>query len=1482
MDRSGAPTSSAIATGGGELGALIRAFDWRETSIGLPAAWPKALTTAVGIMLSSRQPIWIGWGPELVYLYNDAYKPIIGGKHPAALGQPTRVVWREIWDYMEPLIDAALGEQQGAYVEEQLLIMERNGYPEETYYTFSFSPIPDDEGNPAGIICANTDDTERVINERQIATLREQAASAGSARGWRAAAATSVETLAFNPRDLTFVAIYVEEQRGGDFVLAGAGGLSEGDIGAPARLRRDEADAVWPVASVAEGREMTLVDLSKAFEVPMPSGAWDRAPAQAAVLPLVPSGNTGRSGALIVGLNPFRLVDEGYRAFLSLVASQVSAAIAAAETYAEERRRAEALAEIDRAKTQFFSNVSHEFRTPLTLMLGPLDDLLADGSLGPVDRDNVEMARRNGERLLKLVNSLLEFSRMEAGRTRARFEPTDLAALTADLASTFRSATDRAGIELVVDCPPLPHPVHVDRDMWEKIVLNLLSNAFKFTFSGRITVTLSAGDGMARLSVSDTGTGVPAAELPRLFERFHRVEGARGRSFEGTGIGLALVDELVRLHGGQISATSVEDEGSTFTVTIPVGTGHLPEEQVAGAAGAVAPSLKARTFVEEALLWLDSPGAAEAVAIEDTRPMILLADDNADMRDYVQKLLAERYRVLPVSDGLAALEAIQRERPGLVVTDVMMPGLDGFGLIARIRGNAAWRDLPVVMLSARAGEEASVEGIDAGADAYLTKPFSARNLVSTVDGMMEMARIRREVADEDSRLLERLNQMGTAVAGELDLGRAVQVVTDATTELTSAAFGAFFYNLVDDKGESYTLYTLSGAPREAFSRFPMPRNTEVFHPTFVGEGVMRSDDITKDARYGKSAPHFGMPDGHLAVRSYLAAPVVSRSGEVLGGLFFGHPEPGRFDARAERLLVMAAAQAAVAIDNARLFQASERELAERRRVEGELQLLNTTLEKRVATEVAARSRTEEQLRQMQKMEALGKLTGGVAHDFNNLLQVINGNLQLLEKDVSGNDRAGQRLRNALGGVDRGAKLASQLLAFGRRQPLAPKVLNLGRLVRGLDEILRRTLGEEIEIETVIAAGLWNVTVDPTQVENAILNLAINARDAMSGQGKLTIEAGNAFLDDNYAEEHLIPAGQYVALAVTDTGAGMSRDVMEQAFEPFFTTKSEGRGTGLGLSMVYGFVKQSGGHVKIYSELGQGTTVRIYLPRVRQEVDRPVESRSQPVAGGTETILVVEDDDEVRATVTELLGDLGYRVLRAKDAQSAFSVIESGVPVDLLFTDVVMPGPMRSTDLARRTRELSPRTAILFTSGYTDNAIVHGGRLDEGVELLSKPYGRETLARKVRQVIRTHLASLDPSREEPLQSVAAPAGGEEPARLRILSVEDDMLINMVTADMLRDLGHEVIEAANATAALGVLDADGIDVLLTDVGLPDRPGTELALEALRRWPHLKVIFATGHSTLAERETHPELAPSALLQKPFDQNGLARAIGQVFGQG
>lgn len=500
-------------------------------------------------------------------------------------------------------------------------------------------------------------------------------------------------------------------------------------------------------------------------------------------------------------------------------------------------------------------------------------------------------------------------------------------------------------------------------------------------------------------------------------------------------------------------------------------------------------------------------------------------------------------------------------------------------------------------------------------------------------------------------------------------------------------------------------------------------------------------------------------------------------------------------------------------------------------------------------DISERERAEEAARRSQRMEAVGQLTGGVAHDFNNLLQVIRANLEMVERGIK-DARNRARLQNAIHASDRAADLTRQLLAFARRQPLEPVVVNPGRLVGDMAELLRRTLGEAVEVETVIAGGLWNTIADPAQIESALLNLAINARDAMPEGGRLTVELANAALDDRYAARDAdITPGQYVMLAVSDTGQGMSRETVARVFEPFFTTKPEGKGTGLGLSMVYGFVKQSKGHIQIYSEPGQGTTVKLYLPRTRQSEPGPAKDEAMAEGRG-ETVLVVEDEDAVREAACAMLTELGYRCLPAEGPEAALALLEAGRAVDLLFTDVIMPGGMKTPAFVARARELRPALSVLYTSGYTENAIVHHGRLDDGVTLLSKPYAKADLARKI--------------------AAALLAG-----RRTVLLVEDDALVRAAAAEMLAELGFAVIEAADGAAALAHLESGArVDTLFSDIGLPGMRGDDLVRRARELRPDLKAVLASGYSS--EAAGGEILEGVIALEKPYDAAALARALG------
>ncbi len=752
--------------GGGEMGERIRAFDWSRTPLGPIDGWSPALRTMVGILLANRFPLLLWWGPQYVSIYNDSYRPVLGTKHPRALGQPASECWKEIWHILQPLIDTPFSGGPATWNDDLSLEINRLGFTEETHFTVAYSPVPDETvpGGIGGVLATVHEITDKVVGNRRVMLLRDLAAQSSEAKSAEEACAIAARTLAMYPKDIPFALLYLVTPDRKTASLAGTAGVGTGTGASPATisLRGNEASASpWPLAAAMRSEAVeTVTDLASSLGGRVPPGPWGDPPHTALVVPIHSNKAHHLAAFLVAGISAGLQLDDSYRGFLNLVSSQIATSIANARGYEEERKRAEALAEIDRAKTAFFSNVSHEFRTPLTLMLGPIEDLLSRGDSGlpPEAAVQLEVTHRNGLRLLRLVNALLDFSRIQAGRTRAVFEPVDLAAVTADLASVFRAATDRAGLKLTVDCPPVGEPVYVDLEMWEKIVLNLVSNAFKFTFEGEIAVTLRAVGGGAELRVSDTGVGIPAEEMPRLFERFHRVPNTRSRTHEGSGIGLALVQELVKLHNGSIHVESRLDEGTAFIVKVPLGKGHVPPGQVGGASILGSASPGAAPFVEEAMRWVpDDAATADAgllprqewlpmpcPASEADNSRLLVADDNADMRQYLARLLGERYQVETVPDGRTALKAARDRRPDLILTDVMMPGLDGIGLLRELRADAALRTIPVILLSARAGEESRIEGLHEGADDYLIKPFSARELLARVAAHLQMARLRRQ------------------------------------------------------------------------------------------------------------------------------------------------------------------------------------------------------------------------------------------------------------------------------------------------------------------------------------------------------------------------------------------------------------------------------------------------------------------------------------------------------------------------------------------------------------------------------------------------------------------------------------------------------------------------------------------------------------------------------------------------------------------
>jgi len=725
---------------------LIGTFDWSQTPLGPMAKWPPSLKTMLNVCLHSRFQLAIYWGPDFTLLYNDAEREVLGSLHPHALGKPAREVLVDMWDTVGPMLHKVFEGDGATWSVDRPLTLDRYGFLERAYFTWSYSPIPNEVGSIGGVLLVTQETTERVLAERRLQTLSEMATETAGAETVEQACATAMRILGRNSADVPFALLYLR-QTTGSFTLSSSFGLN-----ASPKMEQ------LPFDRLTRGREVIQIDgLARYFDAEVVRGLTQTS----LIIPIGESDPEHVAGFLVVGVSDHLRFDTAYRDFFDLVGSQVGRMTASARVREQERTRLNAIAELDRAKTAFFSNVSHEFRTPLTLTLGTLDELLSRAAtpLEKEDRNKIEIAFRNGLRLQKLVNALLDFSRMEAGRARAVYELMDVSARTAELASVFRSTIERAGMRLLVDCQPVPGPVYLDPEMWEKIVLNLLSNAFKYTFAGDIQVSVQQVGESVELSVRDTGVGIPQTELDRVFDRFHRVEGVHGRTSEGSGIGLALVQEMVELHGGSVRVQSTYRQGSTFTVSIPLGKDHLPADSIGVSRTLPTTSVPSHAYVQEALACLPQPASAQ-VEESSMRPRILLADDNADMRDYISSLLRGDYEVIAVADGHEALAESLRSPPALVLTDVMMPQMDGFELLAALRSHQKTRTIPVVMLSARAGEEAKVEGLEKGVDDYLIKPFTGRELRARLASQIELAELR-------SQLLRRTQATVQNLAGRL-------------------------------------------------------------------------------------------------------------------------------------------------------------------------------------------------------------------------------------------------------------------------------------------------------------------------------------------------------------------------------------------------------------------------------------------------------------------------------------------------------------------------------------------------------------------------------------------------------------------------------------------------------------------------------------------------------------------------------------------
>jgi PAS domain S-box-containing protein len=1198
-----------LFVGKGEMAARMRSLDWASTPLGTPSTFPQSLRSALSICLNSRFPIAIYWGKDCLLLYNDAWRPIVGDKHPWALGRPGQEVWAEIWDSIGPELAGVLATGEGTFHNDELLPMKRFGYTEECFFEYTFNPIQGQGGAIDGVFNVVSETTYRVLNDRRARLLREIASRTGMARTTEDACALMMEAIATDPHDIPFALLYLLDQDGQQARLSGGTESNLDSQLSPTTIDLTDGEADrWQIVRVAHsGQPQIIGDVESRFGV-LPS-PWAEVPQEAMVLPIAAAGSKV-TGVLAAVASPRLRLDDPYRDFLTQVTGQVATAITNARAYEEESQRAEALAAIDRAKTIFFSNVSHEFRTPLTLMLSPLEELSnsLSGQLQPEQQEQLQLIQRNGLRLQKLVNTLLDFSRIEAGRVQASYEPTDLAAYTAELASVFRSLIEQAGMRLVIDCPTLPESVYIDREMWEKIVLNLVSNAFKFTFSGSITVQLKSVNQTVELSVADTGVGIAESELPRLFERFHRVSGSRSRTYEGSGIGLALVQELVKLHGGTIRVTSKVDVGTTFTIAIPLGLSHLPADRIAATRELDSTALGANPYIIEASRWLPSytpiatfnlednrtEVALSAQTIQPTKSKIVLADDNADMRDYLKRLLSSQYTVEAVADGHAALNAIGQYMPDLVLTDVMMPGVDGFEVLRSLRSDPNTQEIPIILLSARAGEEARIEGLEAGADDYLIKPFSARELLARVEATLKLARIRKEAENairEGERRLKLAVESGRMMAWEWHPFEGTIITANLT--------------------EIYGIDRIESAAQAFTHVHPEDRDR---HQSTVENAVATGSSYYSEFRWIR-------PDNGVTVwLEERGQPIFNPDGSL------------------QKLI-------GISID------IHDRQALEEQRS----RLLKQEQAARIEAERANRIKDE--------------FLAVVSHELRSPLNPILGWAKLLQQGKLDSEKA----KRALAIIDRNAQLQAQLIddlldisrILRGKLSLNVALTDLSPVIAAAMDTLRLAAeAKSIDLQFDPPDRPIPVLGDGGRLQQVIWNLLSNAVKFTPDGGQVTVTLSQ---HENHAQIQVQDTGKGIH-------PDFLPYVFEHFRQEDSATTRKFGGLGLGLAIARQIVELHGGQISVDSPgEKQGATFTIQIP-IAAIVDALADSELSPVSIhdlNQIRIFVVDDETDSREFITFVLEQEGAIVTAFSSGSEILQALERETPM-LIISDIGMP------------------------------------------------------------------------------------------------------------------------------------------------------------------------------------------------------------------
>jgi PAS domain S-box-containing protein len=1269
-----APRVEELIVGGGEMGALVRAFDWSNNPLGPIASWPASLRTAVDLVLNSSISLMLIWGPEHIQIYNDSFSQLLGTMGSSALGQNFTIAWAQAFEVIGPPFRSALAGKT-ALIENQRMWGSR-GYLalEETFFTYSYSPVRDESGAIAGLFLSGTETTSRMLSERRTRTLLELSAGGLEAESLEDALQRSARGLAGAAFDVPFALFYRvdEDQRSARLVAHTR--LAPGGAASPMLIDLTSEHA-WPFARVLASRtSMQLDDIRTRFP-DLICGPYPEPIEAARIQCLLPSRHSlgyATPALLVTGMSTRLPLNQDYIGFHELLGTTVSHVAASALARETERQRAEALASIDRAKSVFFSNISHEFRTPITLLLGPLEDELSESAtLTEGRRTRLEIAHRNALRLLKLVEALLEFSSFDAGRARAAFEATDLAHFTSELAGMFRTAFERAGLTLNVDCPALAEPVFVDREMWEQVVSNLLGNAFKYTFSGQIRVALRAVEHGVELEVSDSGVGIPAKELPRLFERFHRVRGVRARSHEGAGIGLALVQDVIRLHGGTLRVSSEEGKGSSFVATLRTGSAHLPAEQVVAAR--VRPS--EQRYIEQTLAWLPSESAPSAAAdslvslssAPSERGRILWAEDNADLREYVRRLLDKHYDVIAVCNGAEALASLRVSPPDLILTDIMMPELDGIELLRAVRADARTQHIPVILLSARAGHEAAIGGLDAGADDYLVKPFTAREMMARVRTHLALAKMRQELTRElDRKVEERTLELVQADAQLRESEEKFRQLASAVNEvfwICDAQRHQMRY--VNPAYERVFLRSCQSLYDEPLSWLDAVHTEDREHvarrmlePIAAGQGFDEEFRII-------------WPDGSVRCIRTRAYPIYDASGAVY-----------------------------------RVAGESE-DITERKHAD------------------LARQDLEWQLRQFQKLEALGRLTGGIAHDFNNLLGAILGHAELVGQDLERDHAALDSLAEIRAAGQRAKELVQRLLSFSRPQEQQHEPIQLQPVLEEAVRLMRPALPASVELNLHPAPALPAILGDASLIHQVVLNLTTNAWHALQGRaGRIDIRLEQCRVDTSLHQiQPELTTGAHVKLSVSDTGVGMDASTLARIFEPFFTTKAAGAGTGLGLSVVHGIVRSHGGAILVDSEPGRGSTFHVYLPATAAAAAPALGAKAKPAVpqGNGEQILFIDDEASLVKLAEAHLKRLGYRVEAYSRPAAAVAAFRADPRrFDLVITDYNMP-EMSGIEVAQQLFQMPPDALIALVTGYARQVDLERARALGIREIILKPF-----------------------------------------------------------------------------------------------------------------------------------------------------------------